>query len=64
MRIHHRTRADRKALAMKSEEVLDQDPNVTMQSLAIRLGLSYSNMYRIRKEFGCRPLCEIPGREK
>ncbi len=62
MRINQTTKAERQHIAKRSEEILDQDPTITLENLALRFGISYNNLHNIRKEFGCRSLNDIPGR--
>ena len=64
MRLHQKTKEQRREIAIRSDEILEQSPNITVKNISSRLGISANRFYSIRKEFDCCSLKDIPGREK
>ena len=59
MSLHQMTKEQRRQIAMRSEEILDQDPFLTLENIGIRLNITPQHLNKIRKEFGCRLMKEI-----
>lgn len=65
MRRCQMTKEQRQDVAIRSEEILIDCPNIHGEGLAHRVGLkSKQHLNNIRQEFGCLPLKRIPGRKR
>lgn len=63
MTLHHMNKDDRMRIAMRSEEIFDIAPFLTLEKVGVRLDITAQHLSNIRKEFGFRSIKEMKGRK-